>query len=113
MRFTFRNSDDASDVYSFYVRFAESVGVRSNTIPVKLSASPNPASSRVTISYAISDSSDDFLVIKNLLGVELYRIKTDGSGKYILDVSSFKPGVYFYGLESKGRILTAKKLLVK
>lgn len=112
-KFTFKNSDNAADMFSFFVRFSQPVGIQTNAASVVLNASPNPATTNVTISYSTLSSGNNFLVVRNILGSEVYRVKVSDSGKQRIDVSSFKQGVYVYGIENNGRLLNAKKLLVK
>ncbi|MBO4488507.1 MAG: T9SS type A sorting domain-containing protein [Bacteroidales bacterium] len=113
VRFTIVNSDDANDTISFIIHYTTTTGVQDVPSVTKLSAYPNPASSSVTLEYSASNVHNAFLVIRNLTGMEVYRTPVSISGKSTVDVSSFRAGVYFYGIESDGRMLSSKKLLVK
>ena len=54
------------------------------------------------------------LVIKNLTGAVVSRQPLSETGKSYVNLSDFRSGVYFYGLEDKsGRMLCTKKLLVR
>lgn len=112
-RFVFQNSDDANDAATFYVRYTQAAGVQSALTAPALSAYPNPAVSSVRISYNASHSSDSYVVIRNLAGKEVFRAPANSEGRSIVNVSSFSSGVYLYGLESDGRMVVAKKLLIK
>ena len=79
---------------------------------VSLRAYPNPAVNMVNIDYVALDNHTS-LVIKNLAGKEVYRTPVSHSGKKQVDVSKFYAGVYFYGLETDGKMLCTKKLLIK
>ena len=77
-------------------------------------AYPNPATSGVTVEYDRSLASQASLVIKNLTGAVVSRQSLSETGKSYVNLSDFRSGVYFYGLEDKsGRMLCTKKLLVK
>jgi len=52
-------------------------------------------------------------VIKNLTGKEVYRAAVSNVGRKQINVTSFSPGVYLYGIEADGRMMCTKKLLVK
>ena len=113
VRFTIVNADDANDTISFIINYTTTTGIQDVASVSKLSAYPNPATSSVTLEYATNNAHNAFLVIRNLTGMEVFRVPVSYSGKSTVDVSSFRAGVYFYGIESDGRMLSTKKLLVK
>lgn len=112
VKFTFYNTANESDQVSFYIHYTEGTGLRENEIQTSLRAYPNPAVNTVNIDYVAPDN-HTYLVIKNLAGKEVYRTPVGYNGKKQLDVSKFYAGVYFYGLESDGKMLCTKKLLIK
>ena len=112
IRFTFYLTNNENDKVSFYIAYVEGNGFSQNDMVRALSAYPNPATRLVNIEYA-APATDAFLVIKNLTGKEVYRTSVSQAGKKQVDLSQFNPGVYFYGIESKGKMLCTKKLLVK
>ena len=112
VRFLFYNTDDESDTVSFYIHYSEGTGVRESEMQVSLRAYPNPAVNTVSIDY-VAPGNNTNLVIKNLAGREVYRAPVSQSGKKQVDVSKFYAGMYFYGLESDGKMLCTKKLLIK
>lgn len=112
VKFTFFNTEDETDQISFYIHYSEGTGLRENEIQTSLRAYPNPAVSTVNIDYVAPDN-HTCLVIKNLAGKEVYRTPVSFNGKKQLDVSKFNAGMYFYGLESDGKMLCTKKLLIK
>ena len=112
IRFTFFLTNNENDKVSFYIAYVEGNGFSQNDMVKALSAYPNPATRVVNIEYA-APSADAYLVIKNLTGREVYRTAVNQPGKKQVDISQFNPGVYFYGVESKGKMLCTKKLLVK
>ena len=112
IRFTFFLTDNENDKVSFYIAYVEGNGFSQNDMVKALSAYPNPATRVVNIEY-VAPSADAYLVIKNLTGREVYRTPVNQAGKKQVDISQFNPGVYFYGVESKGKMLCTKKLLVK
>lgn len=112
IKFTFFNTEDESDKISFYIHYSEGTGLRENDVQVSLRAYPNPAVNIVSIDY-VAPSNNTNLVIKNLAGREVYRAPVSRNGKKQVDVSKFYAGMYFYGLESDGKMLCTKKLLIK
>ena len=112
IRFTFYLTEDEDDEVSFYIAYVGGTGFSQTDMVKALSAYPNPATRLVNIEYA-APTSDACLVIKNLTGKEVYRTAVSQAGKKQVDLSQFNPGVYFYGIESKGKMLCTKKLLVK
>ena len=112
VKYTFYNTQNESDKVSFYIHYSEGTGLRENEMQVSLRAYPNPAVNMVNIDYVALDNHTS-LVIKNLAGKEVYRTPVSHSGKKQVDVSKFYAGVYFYGLETDGKMLCTKKLLIK
>lgn len=113
VKYTFYSTDNESDKTSVVFKFGGSTSVRPVDLVKNLRAYPNPASNMVNIEYA-APAGDASLVIKNLTGKEVYRTTLNGtSGRKHVDLSGFTAGVYFYGIESDGKMLCTKKLLVK
>ena len=112
VRFTFFLTDNEADKVTCYVCFGSGSGIRPAELAKTLRAYPNPAQSIVNIDYMAPNSSS-FLVIKNLTGREVYRTEVSFAGKKQVDISKFNAGVYFYGVESDGKMLCTKKLLVR
>lgn len=112
VRYTFFKTDDESDCVSFYLYYGSNSGLRETDMVKTLRAFPNPAVKTVNIDFAAPERNSN-LVIKNLTGKEVYRTPVSNIGRKQVDVSSFSPGVYFYGVESDGRMICTKKLLVK
>ena len=81
------------------------------------SAYPNPATSSVTIQYALANrSASDAanIVITNLVGNKVRVIPVSGnSGKKTIDLSNMVAGIYFYSMEINGKPVSTKKLIVK
>lgn len=112
VKYTLVNEADESDKVSIYIGYGMKTGVRESDMVKVLRAFPNPAVNTVSIDFAAPEH-DAFLVIKNLTGKEVYRAAASNVGRKQISVSSFSPGVYFYGIESNDRMLCTKKLLVK
>ncbi len=114
-RFTFQNTDVQTDATVFYARYTHPVGVRAHTQTPVVLAYPNPAtvSSFVNISYKVPEATGASLVVRNLVGGEVFRQPVRGEGTLKVDLSGFKPGVYVYGLEVQGGMTGMRKLLVK
>ena len=113
VRFTFFLTDNESDKVTCYVCFGSGVGIRPADLVKNLRAYPNPAHNLVSVDY-VAPVNGSYLVVKNLTGKEVYRTElTSITGKKQIDVSKFNAGVYFYGVESEGKMLCTKKLLIK
>ena len=113
VKFTFFLTENESDKVTCYVCFGSGTGIRPADLAKYLRAYPNPAHNVVSIDYT-APVQGACLVVKNLTGKEVYRTELTGtSGKKQIDVSKFNAGVYFYGVESEGKMLCTKKLLVK
>ncbi|MCR4964463.1 MAG: T9SS type A sorting domain-containing protein [Bacteroidales bacterium] len=113
VRYKFVNSDDANDTIAFTINYNVSTGLEEVTRVNKLTVYPNPATTAVTVEYDLNNVSNAYVVVRNLTGMEVCRVPASVSGKTRVDVSSLRAGVYFYGIESDGRMLSSKKLLVK
>ena len=113
VRFTFYNTDDDEDAVSFYLKASTSLGIQHHALPVRLTAYPNPATSVVNFRYHVPGADAANLVVRNIVGSEIYRQEIIGEGKLTVPTSEMAPGVYFYGVEENGRMLVTKKLLVK
>ena len=112
--FVFANDNDSTDRPVIYVQYYNSTGLDELPDFTAVRAYPNPATSGVTVEYDRSLASQANLVIKNLTGAVVSRQSLSETGKSYVNLSDFRSGVYFYGLEDKsGRMLCTKKLLVK
>ena len=112
--FVFANDNDSTDRPVIYVQYYNSTGLDDLPDFTAVRAYPNPATSGVTVEYDRSLASQASLVIKNLTGAVVSRQSLSETGKSYVNLSDFRSGVYFYGLEDKsGRMLCTKKLLEK
>ena len=112
LKFSFVNDDTQETEACFYLHTSTATGVPEVTSRSLVSAYPNPAVSSVNISYR-ADSPDAVLVIRNLLGTEMYRQPVSGKGMANVSLADFPAGVYVYGIMEKGRTTSFKKLIVK
>ena len=108
----YRTDTETEDAISFYIFYGSGSSVREADMVKSLRAFPNPAVRNVTIEY-VAPANNSSLVIKNLAGKEVYRVSVGSAGAKQVDVSSMSSGVYFYGIESDGKMVCTKKLLVK
>lgn len=114
VKYSFANDEDANDMVSVVIRFAVNAGVDDYLAEdFELCARPNPAAVRVNIACNVNAVPDAMLVIKNLAGMEVYRVRPAEGGKTCINVSDFSAGIYLYGIEANGVMLCTKKLLVK
>lgn len=113
VKYTFYAADNESDCVSFTINYKDGSGIRQADMVKSLQASPNPATNFVTVSFA-APSADSYIVIKNLTGKEVYREQVNGnSGRQSINLNGFSAGMYLYGIESDGKMLCTKKLLIK
>ena len=112
VKYTFFLTNNENDKTSLYIVYGSGSSVKPVDLVKSLNAYPNPAVRVVTIDY-VAPTANAYLVIKNLTGREVYRVAVSQSGKRQVDISSFNAGVYLYGIESDGKMLCTKKLLVK
>lgn len=113
IKFTFYNTEDPSDEVNFYVYASTALGVSEHVAAVQAYAYPNPATTTVNIRYKVENPQGANLVIRNILGGEVYSQAVQGEGRAVVSTSDLAPGIYVYGIEEKGRMLVTKKLLVK
>lgn len=84
-------------------------------IPGLSEPSPNPARSETTIDYSLGEISGPppTLRVFDFLGNEVITLQLSRrDGSVLLKVSTLKPGIYFYSLETEGKILATKRLVV-
>lgn len=78
---------------------------------------PNPFNPVTTISFVLEKSGYTTLTIFNLLGQvvarPIARQLAAGTHQYVFDASALPSGVYFYALESAGKVNVRKMLLLK
>ncbi|MCQ2284872.1 MAG: T9SS type A sorting domain-containing protein [Bacteroidales bacterium] len=113
VKYTFYNTENEGDAVSFVFRYNVTTGVADVAAANVLRAYPNPAVSNVTFEYNASNLANANLVIRNLTGAVVYKAAVQGKGKIQMSDLKLKAGVYFYGLESDGKVIVSKKLLVK
>ena len=112
VKYTFFLTNNENDKTTLYIAYGTGSSVKPADMVKNLNAYPNPAVRTVNIDYT-APSANAYLVIKNLTGREVYRTPVSQTGKRQVDVSQFNAGVYLYGIESDGKMLCTKKLLVK
>lgn len=76
---------------------------------------PNPASSVFAINYKLGSTSTEgsIMSVYNMLGVRVMQVPVeDFEGTLRMDVSDLDQGVYFCSLESDGKVLATRRLIV-
>jgi hypothetical protein len=82
--------------------------------PNKLNVSPNPASNQVNVDYAFNNSSNNTIVVKNLIGATMFTSEAVSStGKLSINTSDFTDGIYFVTFLSNNLPQSTKKLIIK
>jgi hypothetical protein len=75
---------------------------------------PNPASSKVTVSY--NSNTDYQIIITNLIGTEVYRKKASHinlSHTIQLDALGLNTGMYLIKIQIKNQTVAQKRLIIK
>jgi hypothetical protein len=73
----------------------------------EISIYPNPAKNTITI-HQSTPSSNQQLLITNILGEEIYHQPINNSNKQTIDVSQWSNGVYFYQIRNDKETLQGK-----
>jgi hypothetical protein len=85
--------------------------------PVKTEEFPNPFNNQTTIQFELPQDGFVSLKIYNVLGQEVANLVsqtlTAGSHKYVWNANSVASGIYFYRLESDGKVYRKKLILMK
>ena len=117
--FTFEFYDSISHATPIYAKttiefLVSAAGVSEEKLIFK-GPYPNPASQTATFEYNLPASySKAQLIIRNMLGVEVENVfLKNNSGRKTVDVSNFSSGIYFYSFILDGKVIQAKKLIVK
>lgn len=118
VRYTVINQSNANDTASFYINYsALPTGIATHNIvkPSISNPAPNPASAMFSINYKMGSSTMERakMVVYNMLGERVMESDVEETeGVVKMDVSSLGQGVYFCSLESDGKTLTTKRLVV-
>ncbi|MFN5025032.1 MAG: agmatine deiminase family protein [Bacteroidota bacterium] len=78
-------------------------------------AYPNPAIQQVTINFSAVESANASISVTDITGKVVYTLDTvseSGLNKLTLDISKWKPGVYFYSYTLDGKSVSVKKFVV-
>lgn len=120
IKYNFYNNNRPNDNVNlnFYIDTKQPTGTKDiKTTSSTLKAYPNPASSQVNIQYDVKNTplnGDLKLVIKNIMGATMTVLPLSQTAATVtVDISEIPSGLYFYSIESSGRILMTKKLMVK
>jgi hypothetical protein len=115
VRYTFWNEANIADSVSVNVDYNMfPAGIENITAATISSVYPNPASTDVTVSYAIPTGEEGRFVVRNLLGsVVKEEILPEGSGKLGFSVAGMTEGLYFYSLLVNGQPAMTKKMIVR
>lgn len=117
IRYNFINTRDVSDSVSLLAFISSTNNIEQPKPAVSfLNAYPNPATSKVTIQYNLNGQhyTDMKMVIKNIMGATITTLPlSQNADKISVDVSSIPNGLYLYSIESKGKVLLTKKLVIK
>jgi len=88
-------------------------GVNSLTLDKAITVYPNPASSKVNVSYALTNNQPLSIEITNSIGaVVANKVVEGGSGVAELNINDIVSGVYFVRMTNNGET-TVKKLVIK
>jgi hypothetical protein len=94
-----------------------SVGIAGSAASVNFSLSPNPATDRLTVTYALATPGNVRISILDALGRQVYDARDAGSGagqqSVSVNLSGFTPGIYYCRMETNDNSVTRKLLIVK
>jgi hypothetical protein len=87
--------------------------VNSLTLDKAITVYPNPASSKVNVSYALTNTQPLSIEVTNSIGaVVATKVVDGGSGVAELNINDIVSGVYFVRMTNNGET-TVKKLVIK
>ncbi|MCX6310376.1 MAG: T9SS type A sorting domain-containing protein [Bacteroidetes bacterium] len=120
VRYTVINQANLSDSAYFLINYTSVCspgGINSPSIvkPTVSNPAPNPASSYFTVNYKLGSTNPAGakMVIYNMLGDRVMEtIVEENEGTIKMDVSNLEQGIYFCNLESEGRMLSTRRLVV-
>jgi hypothetical protein len=118
IRYTVINQANTADSATFIVVYNSTPAGISTASIVKPSVSnpmPNPAATSFNLNYKLGSASQDNakMVIYNMLGERVMETAvTEAEGTVKMDVSALNAGVYFCSLESEGKTLATRRLVV-
>lgn len=79
-----------------------------------LSVYPNPAKDFLKINYQVNSSDEAKFELINIVGARVLSKRLDAQkNKAEVDLSTLKPGVYFYTLKVNGSLQVSKKLVIE
>lgn len=117
VRYTFFNDNNPNDSVCIVVNYNALVSGIQNDVPFKpevMHASPNPANSFTSIAYSLPDGKDSRLVIRDMLGNEVFSQQLDPATASIrISTADFPDGVYFYTVYLDKRTVVSRKLIVR
>lgn len=111
----YNDTDGVRKTANYYARFdLAALGITSSTqqeeeASVQVKLYPNPATETIIIDYSGMEQAS--LIITDLLGQVLNSGQPIIFGENTIDISAYPPGIYFYSLESKNKILTQSQFL--
>lgn len=114
VKYTFLVGDESFPILVNFLSAPSSITERTSV--TKLNAYPNPCTTQVDIQYELGNvgATQSSLIITNLLGKKIQTLSLEGNtGKVTLDLSQIPAGIYFYSLETNGRLVSTKKLVVR
>ncbi len=112
-KFCFSDTENNESI-SFFVSYYTGTGIaQADAARLQVQAHPNPAHNRVTVRYTATDKGNCHIVIKDLVGREVFRCPAGNEGAVSVDLSDIMAGIYLYGIELDGKTSATKKLVVK
>ena len=114
IRYVFFDRSNANDSICFQSLYqAYPLGIEDQKGLVALSnAYPNPADMEATFNYTVDAGARAELIIRNLLGSTIRKMKLSGDGQIRIPTVELSEGIYFYSLMVNGQIQSTRKLVV-
>ncbi len=85
-----------------------------NTSAFISNAYPNPASGGFSLTYDLCSLSMGEILIQDIVGKEMQRVKlTNNKGSILINISELPTGIYFYSLMTNNNKSLTKKLIIQ
>jgi hypothetical protein len=116
-RFRYSFTANASQTSLVGVNFLQNgFSAGENHLKPTLNAYPNPSKGKITLSLAQASDARYRISVSNTIGKEILAIKIPESAHnkdYMIDLSAYPAGVYFYSLLVNDKLVETKRLILQ
>ena len=90
----------------------DDTGIKNNTTDNTFLAYPNPANSKVTVSFNTNEDAE--IIFYNIVGEQVKKISVNaGVSNIEIETSDLPAGTYFYSMVSNNNVTKTKRLVIK